>query len=167
VLLSHPLLQKFHIIPISLSQLLGNIEIFDQIVNGKPKISWKLSSGISIINDNDTLLINRVTAFPSTLFSDFHPDDQNYAMTEFYAYLTFSLYSFPNKTAHPGSYGLAGNQFPLPYQWKKVKEIGLLTPQFYLGAIQYCPYTEKNKNIVYTSIYNYYNWKSNFNHTFN
>lgn len=103
------------LIKISLSELLNNSCIFDEI-DEQIKLSWNFSNGLKITNSDQHYLINRVLSIPEEIFSDFAKEDRSYSLSEFRAYLAFAIEAFPNSFAKPGAFGLSGNRFSLPRQ---------------------------------------------------
>ena len=145
---------------LSVQELLNEAEIEDEIKDGCPFLHWKWND-FEIKNKKDVHLINRVISLNHDLFSDFHPEDQNYAHEEFSAYLMFALEAFPSKLGAPGAYGLAGDLFPLPHQWQLIEEnLNIATPQFYIGPVQFFNnHSQKiKKPILAQSLYDYYRW---------
>lgn len=160
ILLKHRDILNFQLITLSLEDFLNRVEIFDEIIDGLPKIRWTLPDDSIITNSEDFFLINRVLTVPESLFEDFHPLDKEYALAEFRAYLTFALEAFPLALAKPGPGGLSGNRFSLPQQWYIVQEakLNISTPDYYLGDLKYFNYKQSDL-IVYSTPYNYYYWK--------
>lgn len=151
---------SFQLVVLTLEDILNDVEIFDEVIEGIPKIGWSLQDGNCIINSHECLLINRVFSVPGSLFENFHPADRNYALAEFRAYLMFAIEAFPLSTSKPGSGGLSGNQFSLPQQWKIVQDakVNVDTPSYYLGNPLHQPF--KNTNVIIQStIFNYYYWR--------
>ncbi len=54
---------------------LKQVEVFDEVINGVPKIEWTLPHQ-RVTNSEDFFLINRFLSVPESLFRDFHPHDQ-------------------------------------------------------------------------------------------
>lgn len=146
---------------ISLEEILSDAKIFDQIEDGIPHISWTFPKYGTITNSPAVKLINRANMIQDQLFSGFHPEDREYARTEFAAYLTFALNAFPNKLTAPGFFGLAGNQYPMPLQWARVKRLHpeLGVPHYYLGRPQQCSFDAARSDIVYSNTYAYRHWR--------
>ncbi len=145
---------------LSLEDLLKQVEIFDEIIEGVTKIGWTLPQGRKVTNSKECFLINRALSVSESLFDDFHLLDKEYALAEFRAYLTFAIESFPLTLARPGPGGLSGNRFSLPQQWNMVQKSGidLSIPDYYFGHANYSPF--KNSNcVVRTTPYNYYYWR--------
>ncbi|MGA8165114.1 MAG: hypothetical protein WB791_08845 [Waddliaceae bacterium] len=147
------------LIVLTLEDFLKQVEVFDEVINGVPKIEWTLPI-YRITNSQDFFLINRVLSVPESLFGDFHPLDREYALAEFRAYLTFAIEAFPLALAKPGPGGLSGNRFSLPQQWGIVQkaDIDISTPDYFLGNPKYSPLKE-TQLIVHSTPYNYYYWK--------
>ena len=146
---------------LSVKELLNETEIEDEIKDGKPFLHWKWKN-LQIENKQAVHLINRVIALNHNLFSDFHPDDQNYAYQEFSAYLMFALEAFPSKLGTPGAYGLAGDLYPLPHQWQLVEEnLNIISPRFYIGPIEFFKNSSQKikKPILAQGLYDYYRWR--------
>lgn len=148
------------LVKLSLSNLLKDTSIFDEINNDEVKIEWTLPSGEKIHNSEKYYLLNRVLSIPDELFEDFDSVDKTYSMSEFRAYLTFAIESFPKCSAKPGPFGLSGNRFSLPRQWETVSKakLPLAVPEYYLGDLSLI---EPNSNLVYSTPHNYYFWKPN------
>lgn len=149
------------IVSLSIDQILKEATIYDEIDDGNPVLSWTFPDIGTITNSRDVKLINRMRAVPRSIFSDFHPDDQEYAQTEFHAYMTFALNAFPVKLNAPGFFGLAGNQYPLPLQWDLIKKssLGVSVPSYYLGAAAHCPFDGERDPLIFNHIYGYRHWK--------
>lgn len=147
------------LIVLTLEDFLKQVEVFDEVINGVPKIEWTLPDD-RVTNSKDFFLINRVLSVPESLFGDFHPLDREYALAEFRAYLTFAIEAFPLALAKPGPGGLSGNRFSLPQQWGIVQraDIGILTPDYFLGNPKYSLLKETDLT-VHSTPYNYYYWK--------
>lgn len=156
---------QFGIECVSIEEILNEkVVIFDQIRDGVPKLQWTFTNGKQITNSTETFLINRVFECPVEMFDDFSEEDKLYAQNEFYAYLMFALYAFPNKTNAPGPYNLSGGFCPLPKMWDLVNAHipNLKTPEFYLGNRRFLPEEwNATKDIVYSQLYDYYFWKLN------
>ena len=151
---------KSNCVFLSVQELLNETQIEDEIKTGQPFLHWKWNN-LTIQNRKNVHLVNRVTSLNHDLFSDFHPEDQNYAYQEFCAYLMFALEAFPSKLGAPGGYGLAGDLFPLPHQWKLIEEgLNITIPQFYVGPVQYFKNSSQKikKPILAQSLYDYYRW---------
>lgn len=146
---------------ISVAEILAEAQIFDEIDDGLPKISWTFAQYGTITNSPEIKLVNRASLIQDQLFEGFHPDDREYARTEFNAYLTFALNAFPTKLTAPSFFGLAGNQYPLPMQWARVKKLhpSLAVPHYYLGSPQHCPFAKERADIVYSHTYGYRHWR--------
>lgn len=159
VLLSSNFDQKYGLIKISIKDLLEKARIFDEIDDFRTIINWKLPLGITISNSKQYYLINRVLSVSKKLFDDFSEQDQLYALTEFRAYLAFALEAFPNSFLRPNAFGLSGNRFSLPRQWKIIQEhdLAISVPEYYLGNMEFSPL---EGNVVYSDPYNFYYWKS-------
>ena len=147
---------------VSLEKLLNDVEIDDEIVEGKTTLNWTLPDGMTVSNRENVKLINRVLTIPECLFEDFHPEDREYAKNEFCAYLMFSLENFKHSTAKPGYLGMAGNQYPLPYQWEQVRKTipSIKTPPYYVGPFEGFPFNLDKEEVVQSSIFNFRYWKS-------
>lgn len=153
---------NFPLIVLTLENFLKQVEVFDEVINGVPKIEWTFPDN-RVTNSENFFLINRVLSVPESLFGDFHPTDRGYALAEFRAYLTFAIEAFPLALAKPGPGGLSGNRFSLPQQWGIVQkaDIGISTPDYFLGNPKYSP-LKKNDLNVHSMPYNYYYWKPDF-----
>lgn len=162
-ILASSLVSEFDIIKISLKSLLDDISILDELVDNEIKIRWTLSSGFQVINSNSFYLINRVLSVPEELFNEFAESDRAYALSEFRAYLAFSIQAFPNSTSKPGAFGLSGNRFSLPRQWEMIKmsNFQLATPDYFLGNLELI---NRTSSLVYSNPHDYYYWKPNGNH---
>lgn len=156
--------QELNILSISIQEILDNIHIFDVIKNGCPTINWTLPNGKKITNSPDLYLINRVQFIPNEIFDGFADEDRDFAFSEFRAYLAFAVEAFPNSSAKPGAFGLAGNRYSLPRQWQITNKIfpNLNTPSYYLGGIEHC-YLKKTESLIYSNPFNYHLWKPNSN----
>ena len=150
--------ETIDLIKISLEYFLNNISVCDEVSCCKTVINWILPSGLTIVNDRNFFLVNRVLSVPSDLMNNFNDEDKNYALCEFRSYLTFAIEAFPNCHAKPGAFGLSGNRYSLPRQWETVKSKhpNLSVPKYYLGNMAYC---DLKKNIIYSNPNNYYNWR--------
>jgi hypothetical protein len=159
VLIQHKDELAFPFLIMTLEDFLKDVEVFDEIIDGIPKIEWTCPKNRKITN-SDWFLVNRVLSLPQKLFEDFHPEDREYAQAEFRAYLMFALMSFPESLGKPGQGGLSGNRYSLPLQWSKVENLNLeiAVPIFFLGNKQYMPFDNASK-VVHTSPFNYYFWK--------
>lgn len=155
---------NFPLLILSLKDLLEQIEIFDEIIEGVARIGWTLSDGTQITNSEECILINRVLSVPENLFHDFHPTDKEYALAEFRAYLAFAIEAFPLATSKPGSGGLSGNRFSLPRQWDivQVSEIDIKIPEYYLGSSKYLS-IKSIEHLVCSNPFNYYYWRPGVN----
>lgn len=150
---------------ISVQELLNDIEIDDEIIEGEAFIQWTLPNQKKITNTKENFVVNRIVGLDDALFDEFHPDDREYALSEFSAYLQFALEAFPRISARPGPYGLSGNVFPLPYQWKRVQESkkvqkieAIKVPSYFLGELTQLPEEFRNTELVCSEIFNLYNW---------
>ncbi len=154
-----------HTIKLDLNTVINRTNIDDEIIAGEPLIHWKTDAGLEIKNLRAYTLVNRVDYLPKELFLDFHPEDQDYAYYEWYAYLSFALSSFTNATSKPSHAGLSGSTIPLPMQWKKIKKAfkkELPVPQYYYGSLEHCPFSLKDPDLVSGDLYNLYHWKPGF-----
>lgn len=144
--------------PISIKKFLNEAFVFDEIDNKKQSIKWKFPDGITITNDRQHYLINRVLGFSEDLFEDFDESDRSYARSELKAYLTFAIESFPLSSAKPGAFGMCGNHYSLPRQWEIIKKSGLefKTPQYFLGNLSHCYQLPR---LVCSHPFKYYFWK--------
>lgn len=149
------------ILPVSIERLLQDAVIFDEINDGSPILNWEFPDGLKITNSKDYYLVNRVLSVPDHLFIDFHKEDREYAQFEFRAYLMFAIEAFPIATSKPGPGGLSGGRHSLPQQWKIVEQLncGISVPAFCLGLQNDNPFASSRDDIVYTTPYNYYDWR--------
>src|SRR5205807_8383354 len=76
---------NFPLVVLTVQDILNDVEIFDEIMEGVANIGWSLHNGKRIINSHEWLLINRALSLPESLFDDFHSADRNYALAEFRA----------------------------------------------------------------------------------
>jgi len=155
--------QKDLVIPISVKSFLDSTEIFDQIREGVPQISWTLIDGTVLQNTDNFILVNRVLDLKKDLFNDFREEDREFAYQEFWAYLSFALANFPLRTATPTHLGLSGANASLPIQWNIVSTSGepITTPSFYYGPGKtleaHLPLAES----IISNLYSYNLWKPN------
>lgn len=148
---------------ISINDLLNKVIIFDKIENGNISINWTLPNGNIIKNSDQIKLVSRVISVEAELFSDYHPDDREYAQNEFYAYLAFAINSFKRRLNDVTAYGLSGSNFPLVLQWEKnknlLRSLNISTPNYYLGDIEFSNNFLDDKETIVSNIFNYYHWK--------
>ncbi len=142
-------------VSLPVKQLLDEVEIFDQIVDGRASLEWTHASFSKVTNHERACLINRVVSIKESWFQSFHSEDQEFARSEFTAYVRFAVGCFKHATDRPGPYGIAGNQFPMPYQWSKVsKELGLSVPRF-----SYSSSGCSAPGWIRGDFYSFYSWK--------
>ncbi len=167
-ILSSSLDIELGIIKLSLRDLLKDTLILDEIDENGAKIEWTLPSGAKISNSNKFYLLNRVLSIPEDLFNDFAEEDKAYSISEFRAYLAFSIEAFPNCLDKPGAFGLSGNKFSLPRQWNIIKKANLdiATPIHYLGNLNFMNENDKKERWVFSTPNNYYYWKESQNSNF-
>ena len=138
-----------------LSDILFNYDVYDEINDSCNIVKWYKKDELFISNKSHHLL-NRVLYFPDSLFSNFIPEDKDYAQREFEAYIGFSFNAFfgvSNKTTT----GLCEKTLSLPQQWNRVsKECGASIPTYYWGPSTLNPLC--GNRIVTSDIYNYLNW---------
>ena len=113
------------LVTVSLKKILQDVTIYDVIEDGRAKIEWTFPDGTRLSNTDHVKLLSRIAQVPRELFTDFHPEDQEYAQTEFSAYLHFALGAFPCKMTEPRFFGLSGEQLPMPLQWHRVQKANL------------------------------------------
>lgn len=159
-LLSSKLDQKYGLIKLSLDTLLNQAIIIDEVSENGTKLNWTLPSGQQISNTNDFYLINRVLFAPGYLFKDFSEEDRLYAVSEFRAYLSFAIESFPCASSKPGAFGLSDNRYSLPRQWEMIRNSNhsLKSPDYYIGNMNYC---KLDGDLVYTNPFDFYFWRPN------
>lgn len=157
-LLTSHLDKDLTLVKLSLNDLLKDTIIFDEIYNDEVKIEWTLKSGEKIRNTEDYYLLNRILTVPQEIFDEFDTADRAYSMSEFNAYLTFAIESFPKCSGKPAPFGLSGNHFSLPRQWDIVMKsnLNMVVPRYYLGNLSSI---SKKPNFVYSTPHNYYFWK--------
>ncbi len=154
--------KKLNVKILHLKDLIDNVEIFDEFDSKKTKIRWYISDKEKVTNSNKTFVVNRLFNFSDELFNEFSSQDKEYAKSEFWAYLVFSLNSFKNITENPGIGALAGQCLSLPQQWDLIEknETDVSTPDFYCGPEELLIEEFKN-NCIFTNPYNFYTWKVN------
>lgn len=161
-LLSSLLTQKKGFINLPLKVLLDEVSIIDEFDHEDIKIDWTLPSGLRITNSSDFYLINRVISVPEEIFYDFSEEDKSYSVSEFRAYLSFAIESFPNSYLKPGAFGLSGNRYSLPRQWETIRNSewcnAIKTPEYYLGNMDYC---NLKGDLVYSNPFDFYYWRQN------
>lgn len=143
-----------------LRDLLEKGEIFDEFDKDTTSIQWFLPDIGTITNSQKTVVINRATHLPEEWFQQFHYKDRLYGSSEFWAYLTFALNSFPNITERPNIGSMSGGCFPLTEQWKIIncEFPELSTPEYYIGPLDFLPEPIAEKPI-FSHPYNFYYWK--------
>jgi hypothetical protein len=151
------------LVDLSVSKILRDASIYDVIEDGQPEINWQFSDLGNISNSTNVKLISRVSHIPKDLFSDFHPDDQDYAHIEFSAYMNFALNAFPTKLNEPTFFGLSGQQLPMPLQWQMISRahLGIQVPHYYLGCLSLCPFDfgAGKSEFIINNTYGYRHWK--------
>lgn len=159
-LLTSELDEDLKLVKLSLSSLLKEASIFDEVHDDEVKIEWTLASGEKIRNTDNYYLLNRVLTVPQEMFDEFDTEDRTYSMSEFSAYLAFAIESFPKCSAKPAPFGISGNHFSLPRQWDIVMKgnLSLAVPDYYLGNLSSI---SQKTNLVYSTPHNYYFWKLN------
>lgn len=90
-LLTSGLGKDLSLVKLSLSNLLKDTSIFDEINDDEVKIEWTLPSGEKIHNSENYYLLNRILSIPEELFEEFDSEDRTYSMSEFRGYLTFGF----------------------------------------------------------------------------
>lgn len=162
-LMENSSLLKDELLALSVEEILNEVIIEDEINQGVASLKWTLPNGRVIQNTPDVLLINRVEQLNPNLFKHFHPDDQDYALHEFQAYLSFALEAFSKKTAAPTFLGLCGKVAPLPYQWQLVGDmkVSIKTPQYFLGPKNLSMMSPQSDKHIIGDTYNFYSWRPN------
>ncbi len=147
-----------NIYPISLRDFLDKASVFDEVSESGVSVSWEFPDGKVVKNCKSTYLINRVFGISDELFVDFVHEDQQYAKSEFRAYLMFALSAFPKAFGQPGAFGLNENRYSLPRQWEMIHKLKtkLATPEYFLGNL--ADYTN-HPRLVCSNPNNYYYWR--------
>lgn len=141
-----------------IKDILDQVDINDYCDTNKTNINWYYNNK-HITNDQNTILLSRITSIPLELLDEFNDDDKIYALCELQAYLGFSLNAFRHLNYYIGPYALESND-SLPFQWEHIKKnIAITTPQYYWGDSRYN--NINNDGIVYSEIYDYTNWRPN------
>ena len=141
-----------------IKDIIDNVDINDYCDTNKTEINWYYNNK-HISNDQNTILLSRITSMPLELFDEFNEDDKVYALCELQAYLGFSLNAFKHLNYYIGPYALESCN-SLPFQWEHIKKkISISTPKYYWGDNRYSNLNEDS--IVYSEIYDYTNWKPN------
>ena len=121
--------------------LVYRIVIDDEIDRGGScTIRWLLP-GMSepITNSSVVGVLNRIGELSPSLFESIQPDDREYALAEFTAYLHFALSCFTN-VINPAWVGTtSGYCQSLPYQWSVASIHKLTVPKFYFGQKDRAP----------------------------
>lgn len=153
--------KELNLIPLAAQDLLQKGEIFDEIEQEKVTIRWELDQVGCVTNSSNTFLINRAFYCPEAWFEHFIEEDRKYAQSEFWAYLLFALNAFPNKIGAPGIGSLMENCLTLPMQWLTIQEgeLDLRVPEYFLGDKNHIPVDWAKENIVFSHVYNFYNWR--------
>ncbi len=143
------------------NDIVNNIIINDDISLDKSVVRWSINSE-HLTSLNVVGVFNQLGYLKNDCFKDFHPEDIEYAKSEFNAYLLFALNQFKNVINKPWNGGLTGFCQSMPYQWHYVKNLNLAIniPEYYFGLAENIPSELANKKniIVSNDIYNYGHW---------
>lgn len=144
---------------IDVKDFLNEVEIFDEVSSEKSTLSW-LFQGKRINNDANTIILSRIIDMDDSLFKEFAKADKEYARAELQAYLGFALQVLPRLNLYLNEGG-AENPHPLPYQWRKIKELNssISIPSYFWGDARF---NHLNKGrLVYSDISNFTKWQIN------
>ena len=145
------------------SDIVDSLEVDDSIDSfGNVKIRWRVGS-VEMTPRDVCGVLNFLDYFPGSLFAETHPDDRDYARTEFLAYLTFALQQFPNVVNQAWGGSLSGYCQSLPFQWHLVTNFGgQRVPRHFFGPRAVAPVQLlSNPNLVCSNeISNGRHWKA-------
>ena len=136
-----PELSNERVVLCDVKKFLDEVEVNDEIIDGKAIIRWTFADGSLISSEDDVKVINRCGFLASENFADFQSEDKDYAASETHAYLGFAFNSFRKCFNRPNADGNGIKDQARLIQWTRVKRIftEIDCPNYFLGPYRFSP----------------------------